>query len=278
MLDIELFGHIHRFFIHPDQHRFEVTVFHRQIIRMYQHFATGNVDFVFQSNGNALGRESIIQFAIVSNDTFHFRCFAWRQSHHRISFTDDTAGDLTAEATEVQVRTQYILYRITEIFEITILVDWHCFQEIQQRRSFIPGSAVALIHHIIAIQSRKRDISDIRNIQGFHERLIISDNLIEYLFVEVDQVHFIHSQYHMFDPQQRNQISVAAGLRNYTGTGIYQDNSQVGSRTAGYHVTGILFMSRSIGDDKLTVVRTEITVSHVDRNTLFTFGLQAVKQ
>ena len=76
MLDIELFGHIHRFFIHPDQHRFEVTVFHRQIIRMYQHFATGNVDFVFQSNGNALGRESIIQFAIVSNDTFHFRCFA----------------------------------------------------------------------------------------------------------------------------------------------------------------------------------------------------------
>ena len=103
-------------------------------------------------------------------------------------------------------------------------------------------------------------------------------NLIEYLFVEIDQVHFIHSQYHMFDTQQRNQISVAAGLRNYTGTGIYQDNSQVGSRTAGYHVTGILFVSRSIGDDKLTVVRTEITVSHVDRNTLFTFGLQAVKQ
>ena len=82
----------------------------------------------------------------------------------------------------------------------------------------------------------------------------------------------------MFDTQQRNQISVAAGLRNYTGTGIHQDNSQVGSRTAGYHVTGILFVSRSIGDDKLTVVRTEITVSHVDRNTLFTFGLQAVKQ
>ena len=71
---------------------------------------------------------------------------------------------------------------------------------------------------------------------------------------------------------------MTAGLGDDAGTGIYQDDGQVGSRTAGNHVTGILFVSRSVGDDELTVVGREITVSHVDGDTLFTFGFQSVEQ
>ena len=37
-------------------------------------------------------------------------------------------------------------------------------------------------------------------------------------------------------------------------------------------------MSRSVGNDELTVIRTEIAVSHIDGDPLFAFGFQAVQQ
>ena len=71
---------------------------------------------------------------------------------------------------------------------------------------------------------------------------------------------------------------MTAGLGDDTGTCVNQDDGQVGGRTAGNHVSGILFVSRSIGDDEFTVVGREVTVSYVDGDTLFAFGLQTVQQ
>ena len=71
---------------------------------------------------------------------------------------------------------------------------------------------------------------------------------------------------------------MAACLRNHSRTGIHQNNRQVGRRAAGNHITCVLFVSRSIRNDKLTTIGREVTVSHVNRDTLFTFGLQTVKQ
>ncbi len=71
---------------------------------------------------------------------------------------------------------------------------------------------------------------------------------------------------------------MATCLGNHARTGIHQDDSKVGSRTASDHITGVLFMSRSIGNDKLTVIRTEIAISHINGDPLFTFGFQAVQQ
>ena len=48
---------------------------------------------------------------------------------------------------------------------------------------------------------------------------------------------------------------MAAGLRNHTQASIYQDYGKIGSRTSGNHIAGILFMSRSIGYNKFTIVR-----------------------
>ena len=38
LLNKERFVDIHRFFIHPHQHCFKITIHNRQIIRMNQHF------------------------------------------------------------------------------------------------------------------------------------------------------------------------------------------------------------------------------------------------
>ena len=82
----------------------------------------------------------------------------------------------------------------------------------------------------------------------------------------------------MLDTQQGNQESMATSLGNDTRTGIHQDNRQIGCRTTRNHISGILFVPRSIGNDELTVVGTEVAISHINRNTLFTFGLQPVEQ
>ena len=71
---------------------------------------------------------------------------------------------------------------------------------------------------------------------------------------------------------------MTAGLCNHTRAGIYQDNRQIGCRSTRNHISGVLFVPRSIGNDELTVIGTEVAISHINRNTLFTFGLQPVEQ
>ena len=71
---------------------------------------------------------------------------------------------------------------------------------------------------------------------------------------------------------------MAARLRDDTRAGIYQNNRQISGRAAGNHVTRILFVSRSVGNDELTVIRGEVAIGHVDSNALLTLRLQTVQQ
>ena len=68
------------------------------------------------------------------------------------------------------------------------------------------------------------------------------------------------------------------GLGNDSFTGIDQDDGQVSRGGACYHVSGVLFMPGRIGYDKLTFGRGKIPVSHINRDALFAFGLQAIEQ
>ena len=278
LLDKERFIDVHRFFIHPYHHCFEVAVNDRQVVRMHQHFTTGYVDFVFQRQCNRLRRESVIQFAVVCHDALHFGSLSGRQCHHCIPLADNTRCHFTAKTTEVKVRAQHILHRETEIREVMVIVDMNRFEEVQQRDSFIPRSAFRLIHNVVTVQSRKRNTVHIRNTQRFYEFLVFRYNFVEPFLGEVHQVHFIDSQHYMLDTQQRYQKSMTTRLGNHTRAGIYQDNCQIGRRATGNHITCILFVSRSIRNDKLTAVGREVAVSYVNRNPLLTLRFQAVEQ
>ena len=82
----------------------------------------------------------------------------------------------------------------------------------------------------------------------------------------------------MLDAKQRHQESMPARLRNDTHTCIHQNNCQVSCRAPGNHVACVLLVSRSIGNDKLTIVGREVAVCHVDGDALFALRLQAVQQ
>ena len=159
-----------------------------------------------------------------------------------------------------------------------VIIDLYCFEEVQQRDSFIPRRTFGLVYYVISVQCRKRNTVHIRNTQWFYKLLVFRYDFIEPFFRKVHQVHLIDSQHHMFNAQQRYQKSMATCLSDDTGAGIYQNNCQIGRRATGNHITCILFVSRSIRNDKFTAIGREVTVSHVNRDSLFTLRFQAIEQ
>ena len=66
------------------------------------------------------------------------------------------------------------------------------------------------------------------------------------------------------------------GLLHDTVAGIYENDCQVGCGCARDHVSGILDMSRSVGNDEFAFRGGEISVSHVYSDSLFAFSTETV--
>ena len=69
-----------------------------------------------------------------------------------------------------------------------------------------------------------------------------------------------------------------AGLLGDPITGIDEDDNQVGVGSSRDHIAGILCMPRSISDDKLALIGSKIAISHIDGDSLFAFGTEAIGQ
>ena len=138
----ERFFHVHLFFVHPYEHGFEVTSNQWHVVWVYQHFATGYIDFIFQCQGYRHRREGVVELAVVGNDAFYMRTLAGRKSYHFITFADDAGSYLPTETTEVEVWAEYILYRIAEVVQVMVVTDVYGFKEFQQGWAFVPWSTV----------------------------------------------------------------------------------------------------------------------------------------
>ena len=245
---------------------------------MYQHFASGHINLVFQSQRYRLRREGIIQLAVVGHDALDARLLARRQCHHLVAFADDTRSYLATETTEVEVGAKYVLDGEAEVVEIVVVVDVDGFQKVEQRRAFIPRRTLRLGHHIVAVECRQGDASHIGDAQRSDKLLVNGYNLVETLLGEIYQVHLVHGQNDVLNAQQRHQEGVSTRLGDDTRTCIHEDNGQVGRRAARNHVARILLVPRRVGNDELAVVGREVAVGYVDGDTLFTFGFQSVQQ
>ena len=96
--------------------------------------------------------------------------------------------------------------------------------------------------------------------------------------VVVDQVHLVDRQQHVADAEQRDDVAVAAGLRQQALARVDQHHREVGGGSAGGHVAGVLLVAGAVGDDELALVGAEEAVGDVDGDALLALGGEAVDQ
>ena len=82
----------------------------------------------------------------------------------------------------------------------------------------------------------------------------------------------------MLDTQQGDKVGVTTGLCNHPRACIHKNDCRIGCRAAGNHIAGVLLVSRSVGDDKLSVVGAEIAISHINGDALLALRLQSVEE
>ena len=71
---------------------------------------------------------------------------------------------------------------------------------------------------------------------------------------------------------------MAACLRDNISSCINKDDGEVGCRAACYHVSCVLFVSRSVGDDELSQVCREVAVGNIDGDAFLALCLESVEQ
>ena len=147
-------------------------------------------------------REGIVTFSVGRVDGFHVSLFPGRKGHYFIAFPHYSRSNFGREASEVEIRTQYVLHRIAEVGHVVVVADMYGFKEVEQRRTFVPWGAVGFLHHVVPVECGQRDARDIGHSQRGDECLVVGHNSVEHLFREVHQVHLVYGQYHMLDAQQ----------------------------------------------------------------------------
>ena len=99
---------------------------------------------------------------------------------------------------------------------------------------------------------------------------------VEHRLVVVDEVHLVDTQHEVGDTEQRGEERMTSGLLDDAVAGIDEHQREVGGRSAGDHVAGVLDVAGSVGDDELAGRRREVAIGHVDGDALFPLGAQSV--
>ncbi len=69
---------------------------------------------------------------------------------------------------------------------------------------------------------------------------------------------------------------MSLGLGQHTVAGVVQDHGQGQPSMHSGHVASVLFVAWCVSDDELALGGRKIAIRNVDRNALFTFGLQTI--
>ena len=256
-----------------------------------QQVAARHVHVLFQHDGDRLAGAGALQGAVEGDDFLDRRALAGRL-HHQLVADGDVAGFDTAHvAAEVvgfmAIVACYQLYREAEGGVVRLVVHRQVFQQLDQGRALVPWHALARVDHVVAGQGRQRNGLHVLDAQRCSEFVVCLDDAVVHVLVVVHQVHLVDGHHHVLDLQQVGDGGVALGLDQQVHAAVFsqlhfrhvdQDDHGIGGGGAGYHVAGVLFVARGVGDDEFALRGGEIAVGHVDGDALFALGFQAVRQ
>ena len=192
------------------------------------------------------------------------------------------AGDLAGVAAVVVVlvahRPDHPLHRETHLREVAIGGDHHVLEVVEQRCRSVPVHVARAVDDVVTVEGRDRDERDIRDLEPGRPVGQLVDDVVEDLLVVADEVHLVHAEDQVRDPQQRRDVGVAPGLLADALARIHEHDRQVGGRGAGDHVPGVLLVAGRVGDDELAPRSGEVPVGDVDRDPLLALGSQPVSE
>ena len=101
-------------------------------------------------------------------------------------------------------------------------------------------------------------------------------DLVEARLVPVDEVHLVHGDDDVADPEQRGDEEMAPRLLEHAVAGVQQHDAQVRGGRARDHVAGVRHVPRGVRDDERPARRREVAVRDVDRDALLALRAQPV--
>ena len=261
---------------HPDELGGEAAGDVGDVVRVHQHVAAAQVDFVFEDDGDRHGREGFLQGPVEGGQFLDAGDAARGERHDFVAGLQDAGGELAGEAAEIEVGPDDVLDGETEFGEVAVLGDGRRFEMFEERRAFEPRGAGAAFDDVVAIErgdGEERQVlqSDVFGVGG--EILL---NLIEDGLAEFDQIHLVDGDGDVGNAEQRGDVGVAARLGQDALARVDQHDGEIGRGGAGGHVAGVLFVARRVGDDELALGRGEVAVGYVDGDALFAFGAEAI--
>ena len=266
-----------RLVVHPQQRNGQFLI-HCHICILDENASTGNVYFLVQRNGDRLSLECLIHGLVRHEDALDSSSFIAGQRGDGIAHVNRASLDLTLESTESMVRTAHTLYRHIKALFVAVRMDVHIFQVFQERNAVIPRNILRLLGHVVALCCRQRNDVYIFQIQFLAEFCDLCLDLTETLFTVAHQVHLVYRKDEIADTHELADPCMASGLYQNALGCVHQDDGQVSEGCANCHVTGILFVTRCICNDKAAVVGGEIAVCHVNGDTLFPLCHQTIQK
>ena len=219
-----------------------------------------------------------VEFAIQRDNAFDRAILARRHDTDRIAWLHNTGGNQSGEAAEIEVWSIDPLHRHAERFFLRgIGRDLDILEMGDQGRAVIPGH----IHRrrvgdIVALEARNRDRREILYANFCSKFAIFLDDIVKYVLVIIHQVHLVHRQHQILDPEQMGEIGMTPGLDQNPFPRIDQYDCGIGGRSACHHIAGILFVPRCIGDDELALFRRKKPIGDIDGDTLFAFCSETI--
>ena len=221
----------------------------------------------------------------VERDDARDRRFASGRLHpDAVAGTHRAAGNLAGKAAKFVVGPVDPLHRKAEGASASIVVDRHVSRCSSSAGPSYQGMARCARDDVVALERRNGNGNDLegRDAAGAKSGRELRDSRhrsFEDFLRIADEVHLVDGERRScWMPSSETMKRVAPGLRQDALARIDQDDREVGGRSAGRHVAGVLFVARGVGDDELALVGGEEAVGDIDGDALFALGGKAVDQ
>ena len=193
-----------------------------------QHITAGDIDLLVQHQRHRIPCLGLRQIAVHRQHPRHRRGHAGLHVGDLLPRRNPPGRNGAGKATEIQIRPVDILHCHTERRLGRRHARRGVFQGRQQAATGVPRHPIGRRQHIVPGHRANRNRGHLQPAQLGRKSLKIGHNRRESRLIEPDQVHLVHRQHHLTDPQHGRDGRVPPRLVQQAFARIDQQNRQVG--------------------------------------------------